>query len=185
MSHLLSEFPYNILIFDQKYNHLNEYNTKVDGTKWNGKFPASYVFTKNSSFDINEYDLIYHIFLHCYREFNKRIEYPREKQAIHLYPGGGFSGSQALRHDLPHSVKLISTNPKTSSILDNEGIENYLECLGGTFFTKDAVYPHKVSEKHDGQLTVAFASLGHSHEKGACIYHEIARQFREKTQLQR
>ncbi|WP_439836863.1 hypothetical protein, partial [Aeromonas caviae] len=48
MKNILGYEEYNILIFDQKYNHLNEYNTKVDGTKWNGKFPASYVFTKNS-----------------------------------------------------------------------------------------------------------------------------------------
>ncbi len=180
MKNILGYEEYNILIFDQKYNHLNEYNTKVDGTKWNGKFPASYVFTKNSSFDINEYDLIYHIFLHCYREFNQLIEYPREKQAIHLYPGGGFSGVKSLQHDLLHSVRLISTNPKTSSLLESEGITDYLECLGGTFFTKTDIYPYKKLAKHDGQLTIAFASLGHSIEKGASIYHKIANEFSKK-----
>lgn len=177
MKYILGYDEYNIIIFDPKYNHLNKYNTCIDGTKWNGKFPASYVFTKNVNFDINEYDLIYHIFLHCYREFNKFIEYPRDKQAIHLYPGGGFSGVKSIQHDLPHSVKLISTNPKTSLLLESQGITNYLECLGGTFFTKADIYPYKTSAKNNGAITVAFASLGHSIEKGASIYHEIANKF--------
>jgi hypothetical protein len=171
---------YNILIFDPKYNHLNRYNARIDGTQWNGKFPASYLFTTNTSFDVGEYELIYHVFLLCYYKFNELFECPQSKQAIHLYPGGGFSGAHTLHRDRLREVKLVSTNPKTKLILESAGLTNYLECPGGTFFFKEGIYPHKISAKHDGPLTIAFASLGHVAAKGAAIYQEIKKLFREK-----
>lgn len=182
MRDILGYGEYNIIIFDPRYNHLNKFNKRIDGTQWNGLFPASYIFTKKTTFDIHGYDVIYHIFLHCYREFNKLIEYPKNKQVIHLYPGGGFSGQQSI-YDLHHEVKLISTNPKTSLVLSKLGITNYLECLGGTFFTREGIHPYKVSIKHKDRLIVAFASLGHSVEKGASTYLEITKNFKDKYPL--
>ena len=40
---------YDILIFDPRYNQLNRYNQRIDGTRWNGAFPASYLFTRHRS----------------------------------------------------------------------------------------------------------------------------------------
>ena len=82
---------YNILIFDPKYNYLNKYNKNIDGTKFNNKFPGSYLFTQHIDFDINRYDVIYHIFLSQYEIFNKNYKIHPNKQFIHLYPGGGYN----------------------------------------------------------------------------------------------
>ena len=59
LNNVLSE--YNILIFDPRYNHLNKYNKRIDGTKFNNKFGGSYLLTKNVDFLIENYSFVYHI----------------------------------------------------------------------------------------------------------------------------
>jgi hypothetical protein len=79
---LLSD--YNFLIFNPKYNYLNQYNKLIDGTAFNGASPYSYILTKKSTFDITEYDIVYHIFLNVFQQFNRLYSFPFEKQVIHL-----------------------------------------------------------------------------------------------------
>jgi hypothetical protein len=78
---------YNILIFNSEFNFLNQYNTRVDGTKFNCEFIGDYIFTKKTTFDISNYDLVYHIFLNNYLNFNKVYSFPKEKQVVRAYPG--------------------------------------------------------------------------------------------------
>ena len=63
---------YNILIFNPKYNYLNKYNKNIDGTLFNNKFYGSYLITKHTDFNLNNYSFVYHIFLMCYINFNKK-----------------------------------------------------------------------------------------------------------------
>ena len=47
MNEYYSLKDFNILIFDAKYNYLNKYNTRIDGTQYNRTdMPYSYLFTK-------------------------------------------------------------------------------------------------------------------------------------------
>lgn len=62
MFHEFSLEGYNILIFDQKYNYINKYNKRVDGTAWNGKYYGSYLFTRSLDFNPDDYGFVYHIF---------------------------------------------------------------------------------------------------------------------------
>jgi len=75
---------YNILIFDETFNYLNQFNKRIDGTTFNNKYFGSYLLTKAECFCVQNYDLIYHIFLMNYNYFNKFYDFPQEKQAIHL-----------------------------------------------------------------------------------------------------
>jgi hypothetical protein len=44
---------YNILILDPKFNHLNRYNNKIDGIKFNNLHPGSYIITKDPEFNLD------------------------------------------------------------------------------------------------------------------------------------
>lgn len=176
MSHQQGFEDYNVIIFDPKYNHLNKYNKKIDGTKWNGCFNASYIVTTEETFDLSKYDYVYHIFLMSYIRFNTCATFPPQKQAIHLYPGGGFTSVESAKQIHP-ATKVISTNIITTKVLESLGHSNFIECLGGTFFThSDVQWTPKRSKK---EITVAFASMGHAAEKGADIYKLIAKTYRE------
>ncbi len=169
---------YNILIFDQNYNHLNQFNTRVDGTRYNGKFRASYLITRHEVFDIKRYSLVYHIFLTCYAQFNQAVYFQKRKQAIHLYPGGGYPRKNALTV-LSKKTKVISTHPRTSAELNEIGHTNYIELLGGTFFTKEdgPIHPKPIN---NGVLKVGFASMGHAAEKGAADFVMLSKVYKEK-----
>lgn len=79
------------LIFDPKFNYLNKYNNKFDGTKFNGHLSHySYALTEDFEFDLGQFDVVYHIFAGGYYDFNRFFDFDNEKQFIHLYPGGGF-----------------------------------------------------------------------------------------------
>jgi hypothetical protein len=166
---------YNILIFDPKYNFLNRHNTRIDGTRFNGLINASYLISKNEDFNVNNYRFVYHIFLMCYEAFNCNFLFPKDRQGIHLYPGGGNLGPDSVKK-IDRRTKVVSTHPKTSRALRDLGHQNHIECLGGSFLTRnDAPFPAK--GHNDGILRVAFASMGRSAEKGAREFTELAQGF--------
>lgn len=167
---------YNILIFDPKFNHLNKYNNKIDGARWNGVFPASYLFTRGEDFDLSCYDLIYHIFLMCYSRFNAAARFSFAKQAIHLYPGGGYLGSGSLSK-LSRKTKVISTQPKTTLDLIGRGHYDFIECFGGTYIALDEP-PIQPKALNRGVMSVAFASMGQAKEKGADYFEELVRLYK-------
>ena len=169
---------YNILIFDPRYNDLNRFNTRVDGTKYNNKFNASYLITRHQKFDIKRYKLVYHIFLMCYSQFNEAVLYPKRRQAVHLYPGGGYVDRSSLGA-LDRRSRVISTHPRTSGDLRAVGHREFIELYGGTFLKKGEV-PIPQKPINDGVLTVGFASMGHSAEKGTRHYVRLAKLYKEK-----
>lgn len=168
---------YNILIFDPKYNHLNQYNQRIDGTRANGSFPASYLFTRHTHFDLRRYTFAYHIFLMCYEKFNSAATFPRSRQVVRLYPGGGFLDEGSLQV-LDPTTHVITTHPRTSSALRDMGHTRVLECLGGSFISRDM--PQFVPKPlKQGKLTVCFASMGHAKEKGSDHFLQIAKTYHD------
>jgi hypothetical protein len=167
---------YNILIFDEKYNHLNKWNQRLDGTKFNLPNKGSYLITKRDYFDVNEYDFIYHIFLWCYQHFNLSYSYDVLNQFIHLYPGGGFFGDAAT---ISNKVNIISTNPITSESLEEVGHTNYKNIWNGPLmFDKEEFTERRGDEKL--KLNVCFSSMGLNREKGATDYSKLVNEYYAK-----
>lgn len=168
---------YNILIFDPQFNYLNKFNKRIDGTKFNNKFKGSYLFTTTENFNINEYGLIYHIFLSLYNIFNTNYIFPYNKQCIHLYPGGGFADINSL-NDIHKDTHIISTQPFVSKMLQKKKYTNVIDTYGATDLQKN----HKIQfkSKHDKKLTVCFSSAGDYNSKGAFDYIKIVNDYCDK-----
>ncbi len=176
---------YNIIIFDKKYNYLNKYNKKIDGTKFNiPQSQFSYCFTKDTSFDLERYDAVYHIFLSMYKLFNAtyKNKISQHKQFIHLYPGGGFSGKSSLL-DISQECNLISTQPLTTEMLHSLGFQNIINVFGSTCLAKNQKVVQKIT--NNKPLTVAFSSMGNSAQKGANDYIKIVNEYTKKYPSQR
>jgi hypothetical protein len=167
---------YNILIFDQKYNHLNKFNTRIDGKRFNTINGFSYLFTKNENFDIKNYKYIYHIFLSMYEKFNKFFKVEYNKQFIHLYPGGGLSGKNAITK-IHKDANVISTSPITTKWLKEAKHENFIEVLGGTLLPKNNIVIPK--QKNIKTLRVCFSSMGDPEQKGAFVYRSVVEQYKK------
>lgn len=168
---------YNILIFDQQFNHLNQYNTRVDGTAFNGMFKGSYLLTKDVNFNISNYSVVYHIFLLNYTFFNQNYSFDKGQQSIHLYPGGGFLGASSTAA-IDRSTYVISTNPNTTCYLNNSQHYNYVEAFGGPMLQPNTIIKHK--KKNNSDLTVCFASLGSPASKGYPSYLQIVNMYKQK-----
>jgi glycosyltransferase involved in cell wall biosynthesis len=168
---------YNILIFDEAYNFLNKYNSRIDGTSFNGKFRGSYLFTKSDDFDLKGYDLVYHIFLMNYNFFNFHFNFDKFKQIIHLYPGGGFCNPSDVKQ-IDSSTHILSTNPNTSKYLRDWGYCNYIEVYGGTLLPLN--YSPKIKTFNTSNITVCFSSLGNPKSKGLNSYLKIASLYKHK-----
>jgi hypothetical protein len=171
---LLHDFlldQYDILIFNPDFNYINQYNTRIDGTVYNGMIQADYLLRHKSrasfSFSVDQYDVVYHIFLMCYQAFNSRFTYPHHKQVIHLYPGGGYLNSSCMSSIHP-DVKLISTQQFISKNITDQ---KYINVYGGPFYYKNEIIT--VKEKTSSDLCVCFTSMGNPIEKGANLYHQI------------
>jgi glycosyltransferase involved in cell wall biosynthesis len=167
---------FNILIFDPKYNYLNQYNTRIDGCSFNGKFPGSYLFTKKSDFNLSRYETIYHIFLGCYYLFNISYDFPKRNQFIHLYPGGGYNDKRSL-FVVSKEVSFISTQPSLTEALLDGGFSNYIELLGATFLQKDSNYTSRTI--NNGTLNICFSSMVADVVKGTFAYIELAKQYKQ------
>lgn len=169
---------YNILIFNPKYNYLNKYNKKIDGTLFNNKFYGSYLITKYTDFNLNHYSFVYHIFLMCYLEFNNNYTFNYDKQIIHLYPGGGFNGNISDLINVDKKVKLISSLPITTKLLEQSNEYEFIEILTGSMFSKNEKL--KTKNINNDELTICFSSLGRGNEKGENEYINIVNEYKLK-----
>jgi hypothetical protein len=185
LSELFNLKNYNILIFDPRYNYINTYNNDFDGTIYNNKINCSYLIRNkkygNIDFNINDYDKIYHIFLMNYNNFNNIIKFPKNKQFIHLYPGGGLIDKSSV-FDINNTNKnnktnIISTQHFITSFLNNKN--NILELYGGSFFYKNENIREK-KYNSNLNLTICFTSMGDIYEKGADVYIDIVNKFYDK-----
>jgi hypothetical protein len=174
INNMLSD--YNILIFDPKYNHLNKYNKQIDGTKFNRKFHGSYLLTKNTDFIIEDYSFIYHIFKQSYLRFNNTYLFDFKKQYIHLYPGGGFSGVNSDLLEIDENVKLITTHPLSTQLVERKNSHTSIEVMIGPMFEKGEVVVNK--KNNDGQLVVCFSSMGYDNDKGANKFLKIINEYK-------
>jgi hypothetical protein len=161
---------YNIFIFDKSLNHINRYNSRFDGTQYNGRYRGSYLLTKKSKPLIEEYDAVYHIFLNSFHSFNKNYNFPLSKQFIHLYPGGGFN---LENFNIDKEVNIISTHPLTTKVV-NDNNNRYIECLMAPICktTNSKNFDNK-------KLTVCFSSLGDSRQKGNEMYKTIEKLYKK------
>jgi len=157
---------------------LNKYNKNIDGTLFNNRFHGSYLITKNKEFNLNNYSFIYHIFLICYTNFNNHYVFDYNKQLIHLYPGGGFTGNLIDLNQINKSVKLISTSPITTKLLEQSNEYDFTEIKTVPMFYKYEKI--KIKNLNDGQLIICFSSLGHGTEKGHDKYISIVNEYKSK-----
>jgi glycosyltransferase involved in cell wall biosynthesis len=160
---------YNILIFDSSFNHLNDFNKRIDGTKFNGRFAGSYLLTKKTDFDIKNYKFVYHIFLMCYQWFNRDYLFQQSSQFIHLYPGGGLSDLRNI-YLVNKDVNVISTHPKTTEELKKINHVKFIEVLTASFMSKNEDFFIKKVKKSDDYINICFSSLGVSEDKGSFNY---------------
>jgi hypothetical protein len=161
---------YKFVIFDPDYNYLQTLNKNFDGTKLNGKFPGSYLMTKSGDFDLESYDVIYHIFLGTITRFNQDFIISSPKQICHLYPGGGFGFNSIEK--LNRDYIYVSTHPLTSEKCANDDVR-FIE----TFVSPQTGSNEVVRIKPKGsqrKFTVCFSSLGYVKEKGARKYVAIS-----------
>lgn len=172
---------YNILIFNTKYNYLNKYNKNIDGTMFNNKFYGSYLITKHTDFNLNNYLFVYHIFLMCYANFNHNYIFNQNKQLIHLYPGGGFTGDPIDLNKINKNVKLISTSPITTKLLEQSNEFDFIDLKLVPMFSKDEKI--KTKNLNQGQLIICFSSLGNGAEKGDDDYISIINEYKSKYPL--
>ena len=166
---------YNIIIFDEKFNYLNKYNKRINGTKFNCNNGFSYLFTLNSKFELDKYDSIYHIFLSNYVKFNQQFTFPQEKQFIHLYPGGGFSAKEDILK-IDKNANIISTQEVTNRYLKSFDYNNFITCYGSTCLLKNE--QKNIKPIHEKVLTVCFSNMGNPSQKGAEMYKKVASTFK-------
>jgi hypothetical protein len=166
---------YNILIFDPKFNYLNRHNTRVDGTKFNNKFGGSYLLSRGTDFNLYDYDLTYHIFLKMFNDFNSTYTFPKGRQVIHLYPGGGMSRRESVSM-LDPNVRVVTTHPDITEW--SSGFE-HIECPMGTFLKNGQDLLTNQAKERFG---VCFASLGHGTSKGEREYRTIVDNYKFRFQ---
>lgn len=167
---------YNIIIFDKKYNHLNKYNKTIDGTKFNNVIKGySYLFTKFTDFNLNNYDNVFHIFLSGYKNFNQIFKYDQQKQFIHLYPGGGYSDKNALK-SISKSCNIISTQQICTTHLKSLGFVNYIEAFGSTILPNNFIPNYK--KINNKTINVCFSNMGHASHKGFKFYSLVVDRYK-------
>ena len=168
---------YNIIIFNPLFNHINKYNSNFDGTKYNNKLPCDYILQKkkfiNTPFSVDNYNVVYHIFLTNYTNFNQKFLCKQEKQFIHLYPGGGFMNNDSI-HKIDKNANIIPSQQFISKLITKN---SYLNIYGCPFFTKKQKCNKKVLKD---KICICFTSLGDVYNKGADIYIKIVNKFYEK-----
>lgn len=169
---------YNIFIFNRKLNHLNVFNKNIDGTLWNGKFPLDFVASKKLTFDINSYDAIYHMFYSRYKYFNESAypKFPKNKQFVHLYPGGHIKDYNNIEID--KNTNIITTQKYVTEKVREQKFNNFTEVTGGSFLQKNNVY--KLRDLNKDKLTVCYSSFGKPKSKGGDIYTDAARIYKQK-----
>lgn len=164
---------HNILIFNPIFNYLNDNNKKIDGTIFNRKSKYDYLITKGESFDISQYDAIYHLFFTRFMEFNDVYKVPLSKQFVHLYPMRLLLRDDTYTFD--KNVNLITTQKYITHIMHTRGYKNTREILGGSFLQKNHTYTPRLV--NNGKLKICFSSLKGDEAKGADIYHYVVKRY--------
>lgn len=171
---------YDIYIFNPAYNFTQKYNSSdFNGTLFNSAWPADYMFrhkSKRNTLLSLSYDFVYHIFLIMYLSFNNRFQFPKEKQIVHCYPGGGYTGGNCISMIHP-STSIIPTQQFINSHISSS--YSSLPIYGGCFYYKDEEVQYK-TVNIDTPLRVCFTSLGNFEDKGAHIYVSLVNLFKTK-----
>ena len=166
---------YNILIFNPSYNYINKYNDSFDGTTYNNLYKADYMLRhKNNKDNDFFYNIVYHIFLINYVDFNNKFSFPQDNQYIHLYPGGGYMNKTSL-DTIKKGVKIVGSQEFISKYINKNEI---LNVYGGPFFYMNEQL--RIKEFKNTNITVCFTSLGNPIEKGADVYIKIAGLYKYK-----
>lgn len=167
---------YNIMIFNPKYNYLDRYNSKIDGTKFNGKLNnAAYLLTKDESLNIDSFDLVYHIFSDCYFAFNTGYKFRAfTNQFLHLYPGAGFNPYNPINYN--KHVNLICTHPITSEFAKNNNY-SHVDCWTVPLLNENYKFINKLELLNKETLTVCFSSIGDGNGKGDNMYIRIVEEY--------
>jgi glycosyltransferase involved in cell wall biosynthesis len=158
---------YNILIFNPRFNNLNRFNTRLDGIKFNGKFPADFLLTKKKDFILSDYNVIYHIFYSRWKLFNEKFPgVPNKKQFVHLYPGGHMKDLTNI--GIPLDVNIITTQKYITEFVKKQEYKSYIEIQGACMLQKKHTFvPKKIN---NGPITVCYSAFGSSKVKGGDIY---------------
>ena len=177
-SHSLEK--YDILIFNPSHNYLNKHNSGFDGTIFNSKLPFYYLFRlkkyRGAPLNFSVYSFVYHIFLMCYSAFNSVIDYPQQKQFIHLYPGGALLTDSNVLSIRKGSNLVVSQHFITKYLLHYRLDNKYIEVFGGPFTDNNEIIKQK--QINNGTLNVCFTSMWNGIFKGAHIYKEIIQMYK-------
>jgi hypothetical protein len=180
-SHSLSQ--YDILIFDPKFNYLNKYNVGFNGKQFNGKHKGAYLLRKKKyrtqAFRLNLYSVVFHIFLFCHDQFNQRYKYPRNRQIIHLYPGGGYRDLRCI-NKIPRQTKIISTQAFTKDYITQVTHHRFIDVPTGPYVDKGEQMPEKSFKPIEEAMKICFTSLGDPKIKGAHIYIQVVNLYKIK-----
>lgn len=181
VSHSLSQ--YDILIFDPKFNYLNEYNTGFNGKRFNRKHKGSYLLRKKKyrtqPFRLNVYSVVFHIFLFCYTKFNQSYKYNLARQIIHLYPGGGYRSLQCI-NKIPRQTKIISTQAFTKDHITKVTHHRFIHIPTGPYVDKGEEIKEKLHKPITEPMNICFTSMGDPKIKGAHIYVQVAKLYKTK-----
>ena len=171
---------YNIIIFNPIYNVLNQFNKKIDGTRFNNLAPGNILFTKKDHFDFQSYDISYQIFLsvrNCNTEFIKKKWWP---SVCKIYPSAGYFYNSP-HHD--EQFKEMNRN-KEAVIVSQEFIAKHVEksvikvkrVYGICNISPKTQFIDKIhSDKQS--LQICFTSLEFIGRKGFDEYKSLAKSF--------
>ena len=169
---------YDILIFNPKYNFINNYNDNYDGTIFNNIIKCDYLFRKkkfrDEQFCINNYNFVYHIFLMNYTFFNNIFNYNMNKQFIHLYPGGGVTTNNIENMELiiNKDVNLITTQEFISKHITRK---NKIDIFCGGFFYENEIC---IKPTNKDKLTICFTCMANYIPKGGLDYIKIVSMYK-------
>jgi hypothetical protein len=173
---------YDIYIFDKSQIKLQTFNDPdFDGTQFIGKFPGMYLLRlkkyRNTPIILQEYDIYYFIFKHCFDYFIHSHSIDRTKCFVHLYPGGGNSNlnisEQLAKAQNSYGVKFIITDGAIYDRLKTcfpESKMIYTPCA--TLCIENEPLIHKSYQPND-PLGICFSSMGDPESKGFYIYEKI------------
>lgn len=171
---------YNILIFNPKYNALNCMNESIDGTLFNGKCPADFLFTRHHTFNPAEYEAVYSIFLAMRERNDWLISHLSCPSITKIYPGGGYHSDP--KHGLPICSQMekrgeyaIYTQPFMEPVLSRY-LTNLIPIYGGPLIPLGATKKRKELAK-PGELHICFTAFSFGAGKGYDNYLSLARYF--------
>ena len=170
---------YNIIICNEKYAYIQRYNVNFNGLDYLNKYDFSYAFIKNKEFNISDYDLIFYIFLNCYKLFKKNFNIEKKKNLIYLLAGGGFNPEDP-NIILSNSVNYISSTQKTTEkLLNDKNKFNFINIFGVPMFdSKTKMEEIDLTRNGKRNFSINFSSMGHANEKGFGDYIKLARYYK-------